>query len=65
MIAISRDLKQRFKYGSYVRLEGCGKYDGVYRVEDLMNKRFKNRVDILINPSDKPTMFKNIKLYRV
>ena len=63
VIAISRDLKQRFKFGSYVRLEGCGKYDGVYRIEDLMNKRFKNRIDILINPNDKPTMFAQAKLY--
>ena len=65
IIAISRDLKKRFKYGSYVRLEGCGKYDGVYRIEDLMNKRFRNRIDILINPNDKPTMFAQAKLYSI
>jgi 3D (Asp-Asp-Asp) domain-containing protein len=62
VIAVSRDLKKRFKFGSYVRLEGCGEYDGVYRVEDLMNKRFKKRIDILINPDDKHTMFRQAKI---
>jgi 3D (Asp-Asp-Asp) domain-containing protein len=62
VIAVSRDLKKRFKFGSYVKLEGCGKYDGVYRVEDLMNKRFKKRIDILINPNDKHTMFAQAKI---
>jgi len=31
----------------------------------VMNRRFKKRIDILINPSDKPTMFKQVRLYRV
>jgi 3D (Asp-Asp-Asp) domain-containing protein len=65
IIAISRDLKQKLRFGQYVRIEGTGQYDGIYVVHDLMNKRFKHRIDILLNPSDKPTMFKNIKLYRI
>lgn len=65
IIAISRDLKQKLRFGQHVRIEGTGQYDGIYVVHDVMNKRFKRRIDILINPSDKPTMFKNIKLYRV
>lgn len=65
IIAISRDLKQKLRFGQHVRIEGTGEYDGIYVVHDVMNKRFKRRIDILINPSDKPTMFKNIKLYRI
>ena len=65
IIAISRDLKQKLKFGQHVRIEGTGEYDGIYVVHDVMNKRFKRRIDILLNPSDKPTMFKNIKLYRI
>ena len=65
IIAISRDLKQKLRFGQHVRIEGTGQYDGIYIVHDVMNKRFKRRIDILLNPSDKPTMFKNIKLYRV
>jgi 3D (Asp-Asp-Asp) domain-containing protein len=62
IIAISRDLRKKLKFGDKVRLEGIGKYDGEYVVHDLMNKRWKNRIDILINPNDKPTMFKQAKL---
>jgi len=65
VIAVSRDLKRKMRWGQRVRVEGTGKYDGIYVVEDVMNRRFKKRIDILINPSDKPTMFKNIKLYKV
>jgi len=65
VIAVSRDLKQKLKFGQQVRIEGAGKYDGIYVVHDVMNRRFKKRIDILINPTDKPTMFKNIKIYKV
>ena len=62
IIAVSRDLRKKLKFGDKVRLEGTGKYDGIYYVHDLMNVRFRNRIDILINPTDKPTMFKKAKL---
>jgi 3D (Asp-Asp-Asp) domain-containing protein len=65
VIAVSRDLKRKLKFGQQIRIVGAGEYDGIYVVHDVMNKRFKKRIDILINPSDKPTMFKNIKLYRI
>jgi 3D (Asp-Asp-Asp) domain-containing protein len=46
-------------------ITGAGKYDGVYRVEDVMNKRFRNRVDILVNPKDKGTRLSNIKIVKL
>ena len=44
-IAVSHDLKKKYnlKYGSKVILKDYG----VFTVTDLMNKRFKNRVDII------------------
>jgi len=48
IIAISRDLRAEYPFGSLVRVEGTS-YDGVYQVQDLMNKRYTKRVDILIN----------------
>jgi hypothetical protein len=30
-----------------------------------MNKRYKKRIDILINPDDKQTKLKKIKLYKI
>jgi 3D (Asp-Asp-Asp) domain-containing protein len=62
IIAISRDLKQKLDFGDTVILQGIGKWDGEYIVHDVMNKRFKNRIDILINPNDEATMFKEAKL---
>jgi 3D (Asp-Asp-Asp) domain-containing protein len=55
IIAISRDLKRKFGFGEKVILENAGKYNGVWYVHDLMNKRFTNKVDILINPDGRHT----------
>jgi 3D (Asp-Asp-Asp) domain-containing protein len=65
IIAVSRDLKKKLKFGSKVRIEGAGKYDGIYGVHDVMNKRYKKRIDILINTNDKQTKLKKIKLYKI
>lgn len=65
VIAVSRDLKRKLKFGQKVRIKGAGKYNGVYTVQDIMNKRYKKRIDILINPSDKGTKLKNVKLIAV
>jgi 3D (Asp-Asp-Asp) domain-containing protein len=46
-IAVSRDLLKKFKYGDKVRISNAGKKDGIYQVSDTMNKRYKNKVDIL------------------
>ena len=48
-IAVSRDLLDVFPYGTRVEISGCGELDGVYRVEDTMNKRYAHQIDILIN----------------
>jgi 3D (Asp-Asp-Asp) domain-containing protein len=55
IIAISRDLKRKFGFGEKVILENAGKYNGVWYVHDLMNRRFRNKVDILINPDGRHT----------
>jgi len=46
-IAVSRDLLKKFKYGDKVKISNAGEKDGIYKVSDTMNKRYKNRVDIL------------------
>jgi 3D (Asp-Asp-Asp) domain-containing protein len=65
IIAVSRDLKKKYKFGQKVRIVGAGKYDGTYRVHDVMNKRYKNRIDILIGHKDKQTKLKKIKVYKL
>lgn len=48
IIAVSRDLLSEFPKGTKVRV--CGTtYDGIFVVMDKMNKRYTNRIDLLIN----------------
>ena len=63
IIAVSRDLKKKLRFGDKVRVTGIGKLSGVYVVRDLMNSRWKNKIDILINPDDKHTKFFKAKLF--
>jgi 3D (Asp-Asp-Asp) domain-containing protein len=65
IIAVSRDLKRKYKFGKKVRITGIGKYSGTYTVRDVMNKRYRKRVDILIGTKDKQTKFKKAKLYKI
>lgn len=48
-IAVSRDLRKQFKYGSKVRIrcKSDPSIDGIYEVRDTMNKRYKFCIDIL------------------
>ncbi len=65
IIAVSRDLKRKYKFGTRVKVSGAGKYSGEYVVRDVMNKRYKKRIDILIGRKDKQTKFKNVKIRKV
>ncbi len=65
IIAVSRDLKKKYKFGKKVRITGIGKLSGTYTVRDVMNKRYRKRIDILIGTKDKQTKFKKAKLYKI
>jgi 3D (Asp-Asp-Asp) domain-containing protein len=65
IIAVSRDLKKKYKFGKKVRITGIGKLSGTYTVRDVMNKRYRKRVDILIGEDDTHTSFRKAKLYAV
>ena len=65
IIAVSRDLKRKYRFGQRVRITNAGKYNGEYVVRDLMHHRWKNKIDILINPSDKQTKLRKVKMYKV
>ena len=44
IIAVSRDLKKKYKFGNKVRITGIGKLSGTYTVRDVMNKRYKKEL---------------------
>jgi 3D (Asp-Asp-Asp) domain-containing protein len=65
IIAVSRDLKKKWPFGTKVRIKSAGKYNGVYTVKDVMNKRYKNRVDILIGEDDRQTTMNNVRITKI
>ncbi len=65
IVAVSRDLKRKYKFGTKLRIKGAGKYDGTYTVRDVMNKRHRNRIDILVGKGDTQTKIKKVKVYKL
>lgn len=60
-IAVSRDLfDQGWVFGRKVRIEGLG----IFEINDLMNKRFTQRIDIFMWDEDQARQFgkKNVKV---
>lgn len=64
-IAISWDLLKEFPFGTAVMIEGTVIYDGIYYVQDLMAKRWKSKIDILIGRKQTQISMKNIKLTKL
>ena len=64
IIAVSRDLLNEFPNGTKVYVSGT-KYDGIFTVRDKMNKRYTNRIDILINTNMKIGSWKNAKIKKL
>lgn len=62
IIAISRDLKRKWKFNQKVRVKGAGKYNGIYTIKDVMNKRHTKRIDILVNLDEKPIKLINVEV---
>ena len=62
-IAVSRDLEAMgFVFGAKVRITGTGSFDGVWTVQDRMNKRWNMRIDFLVNKEMKYGKWENVKL---
>lgn len=59
--AVSRDLLNKFPYGSIIYIEGFGEY----LVVDTMNKRFKKYVDILQDVNEPIFKYTNIKITKI
>ena len=64
-IAVSRDLLDVFPYGTKVEVSGCGELDGIYEVQDTMNRRYKGYIDILINPDMKGGKWEGVRIRKV
>jgi 3D (Asp-Asp-Asp) domain-containing protein len=63
IIAVSRDLKRKgWKFNKKVRIRGAGRYNGVYTIKDIMNKRHRKRIDVLVGSNRKPIKLSNVKV---
>ncbi len=66
--ALSRDLLERWKgpyaYGDTIYVEGAGHLSGTWVVKDTMNKRFTNRVDLLVDVGTHPYSFNGAKIWK-
>ena len=65
VIAISRDLKELFSFGDKVMLTNAGKFNGIWFIHDLMNKKYKNKIDILINSSDRQMSLERVVISKI
>ena len=62
-IAVSRDLEELgFVFGEKVLVTGAEHMDGVYVVEDRMNRRWTKRIDFLVNESMKGGKWRGVKI---
>jgi 3D (Asp-Asp-Asp) domain-containing protein len=62
IIAVSRDLKSKWKFNQKVKVSKAGKYNGIYTIKDVMNKRHKKRIDILVGLNEKPIKLRGIEV---
>lgn len=67
IIAMERTFMKELgvKYGDVVYIEGTGKWDGVWQIQDTMNKRFagQHKIDILVPENIKYGQWDNVNLY--
>ncbi len=70
IIAVSRDLKKEYPFGSKVLVIGAGELDGIYTVRDFMgfNKKGKpqrNMIDILVDKKHRNVKFKGVQIMKI
>ena len=67
ILAMERTMMAQFNihYGDTVLVAGAGRYDGLWQVQDTMNKRFagQHKIDFLVPRHIKHGKWKNVKVY--
>lgn len=62
-IAVSRDLEDLgFVFGVEVCVENAGNMNGIWRVEDRMNRRWCRRIDFLVDQKMTAGKWENVKI---
>ena len=62
-IAVSRDLEEKgLTFGVKVCVTGAGNFDGIWTVQDRMNRRWSHRIDFLVNKEIKGGKWENVRV---
>ena len=62
-VAVSQDmLKRGYKFGMRIEVSGAGDLDGIWEIQDVMNKRYTNCIDFLVENTRKLGKWKNVKV---
>lgn len=68
ILAMERTMMAEYgiHYGDLVLIIGAGDYDGVWQVQDTMNKRFagQHKIDLLVPEHIRHGKWKNVKVYK-
>ena len=69
IVAIERTMEKKWgiKQGDIIKVEGAGDLDGIWQVQDRMNKRFAGqpKIDFLVNNNRKLGKWENLKIYKL
>lgn len=67
VVAMERTMMKEYgiKYGDIIKIEGAGRWDGVWQVQDTMNKRFagQHKIDILVPRIIRHGKWEDVKIY--
>jgi len=62
-VAVSPDLlKKGWGFGECIRVEGAGEMDGIWEIQDVMNPRYKNYIDFLVENDRKLGKWYGVKI---
>ena len=62
-IAVSRDLEAKgLTFGVKVKVTGAGNLDGIWTVQDRMNRRWLSRIDFLVNEDMTGGKWENVRI---
>ena len=68
ILAMERTMMAEFgiSYGDIVLIEGAGTYDGLWQIQDTMNKRFagQHKIDFLVPSNIRHGKWTNVRVYK-
>ena len=65
IIAVSPDMLKEWPLGTHVLVMGSDSLSGVYVVGDLMSKKFKKKIDILVNKDYHLCSYDHVVMFKV